>query len=132
MEESCRQRGLAGRILPSSTGRTRNLTSELLVRQGIPYRVVGGTRFYERAEIKVLAYLQVISNLTTRLHDGSSTLLVVESVPRRRPTIASDRIGFDGCGRRDCWILEAVLGEKQGRNKPDFIGTSQEEKLRDT
>ena len=36
---------------------------ELLVRQGIPYRVVGGTRFYERREIKdVLAYLQVISN----------------------------------------------------------------------
>ena len=36
---------------------------ELLVRQGIPYRVVGGTRFYERREIKdALAYLQVISN----------------------------------------------------------------------
>ena len=36
---------------------------ELLVRQGIPYRVVGGTRFYERREIKdALAYLQVVSN----------------------------------------------------------------------
>ena len=36
---------------------------ELLVRQGIPYRVVGGTRFYERREIKdALAYLQLISN----------------------------------------------------------------------
>ena len=36
---------------------------ELLVRQGIPYRVVGGTRFYERREIKdALAYFQVISN----------------------------------------------------------------------
>ena len=36
---------------------------ELLVRQGIPYRVVGGTRFYERREIKdALAYLQIISN----------------------------------------------------------------------
>lgn len=36
---------------------------ELLVRQGIPYRVVGGTRFYERREIKdALAYLQVIAN----------------------------------------------------------------------
>ena len=34
-----------------------------LVRAGIPYRVIGGLRFYERAEIKdALAYLTVISN----------------------------------------------------------------------
>lgn len=36
---------------------------EVLVRAGIPYRVVGGTRFYERKEIKdALAYLQVVAN----------------------------------------------------------------------
>jgi DNA helicase II / ATP-dependent DNA helicase PcrA len=36
---------------------------DLLVRQGIPYRVIGGPRFYERAEIKdAIAYLQVITN----------------------------------------------------------------------
>lgn len=36
---------------------------EMLVRSGIPYRVVGGTRFYERKEIKdALAYLQVLAN----------------------------------------------------------------------
>jgi DNA helicase-2/ATP-dependent DNA helicase PcrA len=34
-----------------------------LVRQGIAYQVVGGPRFYERAEIKdAIAYLQVIDN----------------------------------------------------------------------
>ena len=36
---------------------------DLLVRQGVPYRVIGGPRFYERAEVKdAIAYLQVITN----------------------------------------------------------------------
>jgi DNA helicase-2/ATP-dependent DNA helicase PcrA len=36
---------------------------DVLVRKGIPYTVVGGTRFYERKEIKdVLAYLRLIAN----------------------------------------------------------------------
>ncbi|MBR7503426.1 ATP-dependent DNA helicase PcrA, partial [Mycobacterium tuberculosis] len=35
---------------------------DALVRSGIPYKVVGGTRFYERKEIKdALAYLRVIA-----------------------------------------------------------------------
>src|SRR5438876_6631244 len=36
---------------------------DVLVRQGIAYQVIGGPRFYERAEVKdVIAYLQVIDN----------------------------------------------------------------------
>jgi len=36
---------------------------EALVRRGMPYTVVGGTRFYERREVKdLLAYLRVIQN----------------------------------------------------------------------
>jgi DNA helicase-2/ATP-dependent DNA helicase PcrA len=36
---------------------------DALVRAGMPYRVVGGTRFYERKEIKdALAYLRVLAN----------------------------------------------------------------------
>ena len=36
---------------------------EVLVRTGLPYKVVGGTRFYERREIKdALAYLRVVAN----------------------------------------------------------------------
>jgi DNA helicase-2/ATP-dependent DNA helicase PcrA len=37
----------------------------VFVRVGLPYKVVGGTRFYERKEVKdALAYLRVISNPT--------------------------------------------------------------------
>ncbi|MHB8428951.1 MAG: UvrD-helicase domain-containing protein [Acidimicrobiales bacterium] len=36
---------------------------ESLVRAGVPYRVVGGTRFYDRREVKdVCAYLRVLAN----------------------------------------------------------------------
>ena len=36
---------------------------DILVRYGVPYHVVGGTRFYERAEIKdMLAYLRALVN----------------------------------------------------------------------
>ncbi|HSP61243.1 MAG TPA: DNA helicase PcrA [Ornithinimicrobium sp.] len=36
---------------------------EVLVRTGLPYKVVGGTRFYERREVKdALAYLRVVAN----------------------------------------------------------------------
>jgi DNA helicase II / ATP-dependent DNA helicase PcrA len=36
---------------------------ERLINRGIPYRVIGGTRFYDRKEIKdALAYLRVINN----------------------------------------------------------------------
>jgi DNA helicase-2/ATP-dependent DNA helicase PcrA len=36
---------------------------EVFIRRGVPYKVVGGTRFYERKEIKdALAYLRAVSN----------------------------------------------------------------------
>ena len=37
---------------------------EVFMRSGLPYKVVGGVRFYERREIKdFLAYLKVLVNL---------------------------------------------------------------------
>jgi DNA helicase II / ATP-dependent DNA helicase PcrA len=52
---------------------------EVLVRTGLPYKVVGGTRFYERREIKdALAYLRVVANPTDDVN-----LRRVLNVPKR-------------------------------------------------
>jgi len=52
---------------------------EVFVRVGLPYKVVGGTRFYERKEVKdVLAYLRVISNPTDTVN-----LRRIVNVPKR-------------------------------------------------
>jgi len=45
------------------TNAQSRVLEDILVRQGIGYQVIGGPRFYERAEIKdVVAYLQAIDN----------------------------------------------------------------------
>jgi DNA helicase II / ATP-dependent DNA helicase PcrA len=45
------------------TNAQSRVLEEILIRVGTPYQVVGGTRFYERKEIKdVLAYLRLLGN----------------------------------------------------------------------
>lgn len=45
-----------------TNAQTRAL-EEILIRSGVPYRVLGGTKFYERAEIKdLMAYLIAVAN----------------------------------------------------------------------
>ena len=52
---------------------------EVFVRVGLPYKVVGGVRFYERAEIRdALAYLRVIANV-----DDMVSLRRILNTPRR-------------------------------------------------
>jgi len=52
---------------------------DVLVREGVPYQIVGGVRFYERAEIKdTMAYLAVIANPA-----DSSSLERIVNVPKR-------------------------------------------------
>jgi DNA helicase-2/ATP-dependent DNA helicase PcrA len=77
-----------------------------LIRVGLPYRVVGGTRFYERREIKdAVAYLQVLAN-----PDDEINLRRILNVPKRgigdraEAAIAllaeQDRISFGDALRR--------------------------------
>ncbi|AUH69852.1 MULTISPECIES: UvrD-helicase domain-containing protein [Gordonia] len=52
---------------------------EVFVRHGIPYKVVGGTKFYERKEVRdVIAYLRVVAN-----PDDSVSLRRILNTPRR-------------------------------------------------
>ncbi|MFL6013900.1 MAG: ATP-dependent helicase [Gaiellaceae bacterium] len=52
---------------------------DVLVRQGVAYQVIGGPRFYERAEIKdLIAYLQVLDNPADAV-----SLMRIANRPRR-------------------------------------------------
>ena len=65
-------------ILYRTTAQSR-LFEESLIQAGIPYRVYGGLRFFERAEIKdALAYLRLIANR----HDDASFERAVNQPPR--------------------------------------------------
>src|ERR671922_1199351 len=61
------------------TNAQSRVLEDVLVRQGVAYQVIGGPRFYERAEIKdVVAYLQVIDNPFDAV-----SLLRIANRPRR-------------------------------------------------
>jgi DNA helicase-2/ATP-dependent DNA helicase PcrA len=61
------------------TNAQSRVLEDILVRQGVAYQVIGGPRFYERAEIKdLVAYLQAIDNP----YDAVS-LLRIANRPRR-------------------------------------------------
>ena len=41
---------------------------ERLINLGLPYKIIGGLRFYERREIKdIIAYLRLVNNITDDL-----------------------------------------------------------------
>jgi len=65
-------------ILYRTNAQSRNL-EEAFIEYGVPYRIVGGVRFYERKEIKdILAYLKLIYN-----PKDSQSLGRIINVPRR-------------------------------------------------
>ncbi len=80
IREHVKQGGKPGdcAILYRTNAQSRTF-EELLVRNNINYRVVGGMRFYDRKEIKdILAYLRVLVNPNDRV-----SLLRIINVPRR-------------------------------------------------
>ncbi len=62
------------------TNAQSRIVEEALLRFGLPYKVIGGVKFYARKEIKdVLAYLRVIHNPS----DTDSLLRIINTPPRR-------------------------------------------------
>jgi DNA helicase-2/ATP-dependent DNA helicase PcrA len=77
---------------------------DVLVRQGVGYRVVGGPRFYERAEIKdAIAYLQVIHNPA----DEVSLRRIVNQPRRGIGTASLDRLAAHA-NQMNWTLLEAI------------------------
>ena len=61
------------------TNAQSRVLEDVLVRQGVPYQVIGGPRFYERAEIRdAVAYLAVLNNT-----DDAVALMRIANRPRR-------------------------------------------------
>ncbi|MFP5327432.1 MAG: DNA helicase PcrA, partial [Acidimicrobiia bacterium] len=71
---------------------------EELVRRNIPYKVIGGTKFYDRKEVKdVLAYLRSVANPSDEV-----SLKRIANVPKRG-------VGDTSIGRLDAWAAARGL-----------------------
>ena len=83
---------------------------DALTREGIPYRIVGNVRFYERKEIKdALAYLRLLLN-----RDDDVSLRRVINVPAR------------GIGKSVMEALEKIDPEPPPSDAPLFAGSEDE------
>ncbi|WP_374350785.1 UvrD-helicase domain-containing protein [Limnohabitans sp.] len=105
-------------LLYRSNAQSRVLETALF-NAGFPYRVYGGLRFFERAEIKhALAYLRLLENP----HDDTSFLRVVNFPPRgigaRSIEQLQDAARAAGCSLHDA--VSATTG-KAGANLGAFV-----------
>ena len=85
------------------TNAQSRVIEEILIRTGTPYQVVGGTRFYERKEIKdLLAYLQLLVNPA----DDVAARRVINT-PRRGIGNKTEQVLSDVALRERITFLEA-------------------------
>ena len=87
------------------TNAQSRVLEDMLIRAGIPYKIVGGVKFFERAEIKdVMAYLSLIVNP----HDDVSALRVINTPKRGLGKTTVDQIkqiaALDKCSFMDACV----------------------------
>jgi DNA helicase-2/ATP-dependent DNA helicase PcrA len=103
---------------------------EAFMRAGLPYRLVGGTRFYQRREVKdILAYLRLIQNPVDEV-----SLLRVLNVPARgigAKTVEELR-RWAGAARLSIWEALVALGDGTvlPKGAPAFRGAAMNALLR--
>ncbi|NYJ65571.1 DNA helicase-2/ATP-dependent DNA helicase PcrA [Pseudoclavibacter chungangensis] len=86
-----------------TNAQTRAL-EEIFIRSAVPYRLIGGTKFYERAEIKdVVAYLMATANPADEL----ATRRILNS-PKRGIGPATETALWDFAQKRDVPFREAM------------------------
>ncbi|MEO7051527.1 MAG: 3'-5' exonuclease, partial [Rhodanobacter sp.] len=104
-------------ILYRSNAQSRNF-EEQLIQRDIPYRVYGGQRFFERAEVKdALAYLR----LTANRHDDAAFERAVNTPPRgigdRTLDVLRRRARGEDTSMWEAALSELSAGELAGRSK---------------
>ncbi len=91
------------------TNAMSRVLEEQLVRVGIPYKVVGGTKFYDRKEVKdVVAYIRVLMNEADEV-----SLKRIINTPKRG-------VGDTSVGRIDAW------GRAHGRKFSESLQHAEE------
>jgi DNA helicase II / ATP-dependent DNA helicase PcrA len=125
------------------TNAQSRVLEDVLVRQGIDYQVIGGPRFYERAEIKdAIAYLQVLDNPAdvvslTRIANrprrgiGDSTLARLATFADAQEITLWEAVGRAdeaGCGAAPLRsvqklrsLLESLMAQAQALSVPDLV-----------
>ncbi|MEA2704815.1 MAG: ATP-dependent helicase UvrD/PcrA [Actinomycetota bacterium] len=95
------------------TNAQSRVLEEHLVRHKIPYRVIGGTRFYERREVKdVLAYLRAVVNPSDEV-----SLRRIVNVPKRG-------VGDTSVARLEAWASSSGRPLVDALAKADEAGVS--------
>ncbi len=110
------------------TNAQSRVLEDVLVRQGVNYQVIGGPRFYERAEVKdVIAYLQAIDNpydavSLTRIANKPRRGVGSTSLARLQTLADGEGISlWEALGRAD----EAGLATASLRSVQSFYGLLQ-------
>ncbi|KAG9245646.1 P-loop containing nucleoside triphosphate hydrolase protein [Calycina marina] len=100
-------------ILLRSSSLSR-LIESALGKSGIAYRMVGGLRFYDRLEVKiVLDYLRVISQ-----PDNNDALARILNVPSRRIGDATIKVLLDEAEQSKITLWALIGGEQKMKFKP--------------
>ena len=114
---SLRQRGVARygdcAVMYRTNAQSRAI-EDAFIRAGMPYRLVGATRFYARREIKdVLAYLRLVHNPT----DSISLARIINTPPRGIGKKTLGQLERTAQARKvSAWDVLRTLGETQGKS----------------
>ncbi|CAI6335634.1 unnamed protein product [Periconia digitata] len=135
VEEIIRTKTLAAGLLNHSDysilirSATLSLSIErALGNAGIPYRMVGGKRFFDRAEIKIiLDYLRVINQ--PHLNDA---LVRIINLPSRKIGETTIKSLLEEADKTKTSLWQLILDFSQGKKKPDCKISSQAQNGIDT
>ncbi len=100
-------------VMYRANAQSRSL-EEALINAGLPYQLIGGTRFYERREIKdALAYLQAIVN-----PDDDVNLRRILNVPKRGLGARAEGIVLEYARLRGTSFFDALMHMNQIEDMP--------------
>ncbi len=93
------------------TNNSSRALEEVFIRAGIPYKVVGGVRFYERKEIRdIVAYLRVLDN-----PGDTVSLRRILNTPRRGIGDRAEACVAVHAENTGCGFAEALVAAAEGR-----------------